>query len=41
MNKKDLSGIATEKGMKLRKTVGKQITTLAGISRQLLIEKTD
>ena len=39
MNTKDLSGIAIVIGMKLQNTVGKQITTLAGIKRKLLIGK--
>ena len=33
MKAKDLSGIAIVKGIKLRDTVGKQITTLTGIRR--------
>ena len=37
MNTKDLSGIATVKRIKLQNTVGKQITTLSGISRKLII----
>ena len=36
MNTKDLSGIATVKRIKLQNTVGKQITTLSGISRKLM-----
>ena len=39
MNTKDLSGIAIVKRIKLRNTVEKQITTLAGIRRKLLTEK--
>ena len=39
MNTKGLSGIAFGKRIKLRSTVGKQITTLAGIKRKLLIGK--
>ena len=39
MNTKYLSGIAIAIIMKLRNTVGKQITTLAGIRRKLLIGK--
>ena len=39
MNTKDLSGIAIVKRMRLRNTVSKQITTLAGIRRKLLIGK--
>ena len=35
----NLPGIAIVKGMKLQNTVGKQITTLAGIRRKLLIRK--
>ena len=38
-NTKDLSGVAILKIMKLQNTVRKQITTLAGIRRKLLIEK--
>ena len=37
MKTKDLSGIANMIRMKLQNTVGKQITTLAGIRRKLLI----
>ena len=37
MNTKDLSGIATVKRIKLQNTVGKQITTLSGISRKLMV----
>ena len=37
MNTKDLSGIATVKRIKLQNTVGKQITTLSGISGKLMI----
>ena len=40
MNTKDLSGIAIVIRIKLLNTVGKQISTLAGIRRKLLIEKT-
>ena len=40
MSAKYLSGITTVKRMKLRNTVRKQITTLAGIRRKLLIGKT-
>ena len=40
MNTKDLSGIAIVIRMKLLNTVGKQITTLAGIRRKLLLGKT-
>ena len=36
---KDLSGITIVKRMKLQNTVEKQITTLAGIRRKLLIGK--
>ena len=36
-----LSGIAIVIRMKLKNTVGKQITTLAGIRRKLLIGKAD
>ena len=39
MNTKGLSGIAFGKRMKLQSTVGKQITTLAGIKIKLLIGK--
>ena len=39
MNTKDLPGIAIVTRKKLQKTVGKQITTLAGVRRKLLIEK--
>ena len=39
MNTKDLSGIAIVKRIKLRNTVEKQITTLAGIRRKLLTGK--
>ena len=39
MNRKDLSGIGIVKKMKLQNTVEKQITTLAGIKRMLLIGK--
>ena len=39
MNTKDLSGIAIVKRMRLRNTISKQITTLAGIRRKLLIGK--
>ena len=39
MNTKDLSGIAIEVRMKLQNTVGKQITNLTGIRRNLLIGK--
>ena len=39
MNTKDLSEIEIMKRMKLRNTVRKQITTLAGIRRKLLIRK--
>ena len=39
MNTKDLSGIALVKRMKPGNTVGKQITTLAEIRRNLLIGK--
>ena len=39
MNTKDLSEIAIVKRVKLQNTVGKQITTLAGIRRKLLMEK--
>ena len=39
INTKDLSGIAIVIGVKLLNTVGKQITTLAGIRRKLLIWK--
>ena len=39
MNTKDLSGIAIVIRMKLLNTVGKQITTLAGIRGKLLIGK--
>ena len=35
----NLSGIAVVKRMKLQKTVGKQIATLAGIRRKLLTGK--
>ena len=35
-NRKDLSGIAIVVRVKLQNTVGKQITTLAGITRRLL-----
>ena len=37
MNTKDLSGIATVKRIKLQNTVGKQITTLSGISGKLML----
>ena len=37
---KDLPGIPIVIRMKLQNTVGKQITTLAGIKRMLLIRKT-
>ena len=37
MNTKDLSGIATVKRIKLQNTVGKQITTLSGISGKLMV----
>ena len=40
MNTKDLSGIAIMIKMNLLNTVGKQITTLAGIRRKLLLGKT-
>ena len=40
MNTKDLSGIAIVIRIKLQSTVGKQITTLIGIRRKLLIGKT-
>ena len=39
MNAKDRLGIAIAKRMKLQNTVGKQITTLGGIRRKLLIGK--
>ena len=39
MNTKDLSGIAIVIRVKLQNTVGKQITTLGGIRRKLLIGK--
>ena len=39
MNTKDLSGIAIVIIMKLLNTAGKQITTLTGITRKLLIGK--
>ena len=39
MKTRDLSGIAIVKRMKLRNIVGKQVTTLAGIRRKLLIGK--
>ena len=39
MNTKDLSGIAIVIGMKLLNIAGKQITTLTGIRRKLLIGK--
>ena len=39
MKAKDLSGIAIAKRMKLRMSVGKQITTLTRIRRKLLIRK--
>ena len=39
MNTKDLSGIAIVIRMKLLNTAGKQITTLSGIKRKLLIGK--
>ena len=39
MNTKDLSGIAIVKRMKLQNTGRKQITTLSGIRRKLLIGK--
>ena len=39
MNTKDLSGIAIVIRMKLLNTAGKQITTLTGIRRKLLIGK--
>ena len=39
-NTKDLSGIAIVKRIKFLNTIGKQISTLAGIRRKLLIEKT-
>ena len=39
MNTKDLSGIATGRRKKLQNTVGKQITTLAGMGRKLSIGK--
>ena len=39
MNTKDLSGIAIVIRMKLLNTAGKQITTLIGIRRKLLIGK--
>ena len=39
MNTKDLSGIAIVIKMKLLNTAGKQITTLTGIRRKLLIGK--
>ena len=39
MNTKDLPGIAIVIRMKLLNTVGKQITTLTGIRRKLLIGK--
>ena len=39
MKTKDLSGIAIVIRMKLLNTVGKQITTLTGIRRKLLIWK--
>ena len=37
MNTKDLSGIATVKRIKLQNTIGKQITTLSGISGKLMV----
>ena len=39
MSTNDLPGIAIAKKMKLRKTDGKQIKTLAGIRKKLLIGK--
>ena len=39
MNTKDLSGIAIVVRMKLLNTAGKQIITLTGIRRKLLIGK--
>ena len=39
MNTKDLSGIAIVTRKKLQNTVGKQITTLAGMGRKLSIGK--
>ena len=39
MNTRDLSGIAIVIRMKLLKTAGKQIITLTGIRRKLLIRK--
>ena len=39
MNAKDSSGKNVVKRMKLQNTVGKQVTTLAGIRRKLLIGK--
>ena len=39
MNAKDLLGIAIVVRMKLLNTAGKQITTLTGIRRKLLIGK--
>ena len=39
MNTKDLSGMTIVIRMKLQSTVGKQITTLLGIRRKLLIVK--
>ena len=39
MNTKDLSGIAIAIRMKSQNTVGKQITTLTGIRKKLLVEK--
>ena len=39
MNTKDLLGIATVKRTELLNTTGKQITTLAGNKRKLLVGK--
>ena len=39
MNTKDLSGIVIVKRINLWNIVGKQITTLAGLRRKLLLEK--
>ena len=39
MNTKDLSGIANVVRMKLQNTIGKQVTTLAGMRKKLLIGK--
>ena len=41
MNVKDLSRMAIVKRIKMRETVEKQIITLAGVSRKLLIGKGD